>query len=236
MWHALVLVVVVAAGCGLPRDVDGTLDRVRGDAVRVGVAENAPWTVVGADVPGAEVSGAEAALVRDLAVRLDARVEWRRGSESTLMAALTEGELDLVVGGLLDDAPWTEQASLTRPYTTTRVVVATPEDVAAPDDLAGVRVAAPAGSTESAELADKDAAVVRVDDVADVHDMPVAVDDWRVVPLGLRSTRHVLHEEKHVWAVPLGENAWQVEVERFLADLSADEVVRLLDEAQRSSR
>ncbi|CAL9492198.1 hypothetical protein SUDANB95_03241 [Actinosynnema sp. ALI-1.44] len=75
MWRVVVLV----AGCGIPRDTDGTLDRVRGGVLRVGVAENPPWTVVGG--PG-EVSGAEAELAQRLVDELDAHVEWHPGTES----------------------------------------------------------------------------------------------------------------------------------------------------------
>ncbi|MFE2756940.1 substrate-binding periplasmic protein [Actinosynnema sp. NPDC059335] len=230
MWRRVVLLVVVlaAAGCGLPRDVDGTLDRVRGGVLRVGVTENRPWTVVG-DGPAEEVSGAEAELVGRLADRLGARVQWRHGSEAALMAAVEERRLDLVVGGLEANSPWTGQASLTRPYATTRVVVAAAGDV--PADLAGVRVAVREGTDEAAALADEDAVVVPVRDVADADGLPVVVEHWRVAGLGLRASDHVLLERSHVWAVPLGENGWQVEVERFLADLPDGEVDRLLAEA-----
>ena len=34
---------LLAASCSLPRDSDGTLDRIRGGTLRVGLAENPPW-------------------------------------------------------------------------------------------------------------------------------------------------------------------------------------------------
>ncbi|GAA1340940.1 substrate-binding periplasmic protein [Saccharothrix algeriensis] len=224
MWRVLVLVGVLVAGCGLPHDVDGTLDRVRGGVLRVGVTEHRPWTVL-----GDEVTGAEAELVQRLADRLGARVRWRRGAESELMAAVARRQLDLVVGGLAEDAPWTEHASLTRPYATSRVVVAAAGEV--PADLAGVRVAVRAGTAEVAALTAQDAVPVPVDDVAGAVDLPVAVEHWRAAGLGLRVTDHVLLEREHVWALPLGENGWQVEVERFLLGLPDGEVDRLLAEA-----
>ncbi|MEU4745395.1 transporter substrate-binding domain-containing protein [Actinosynnema sp. NPDC023658] len=225
MWRVLVLVAVLATGCGLPRDVDGTSERVRGGVVRVGVAENRPWTRVG---DGGEVSGVEVELVRRLAERVGARVEWTVGAESSLMAAVGERQLDLVVGGLEGNSPWIEEASLTRPYAVTKVVVAAAGDV--PEDLAGVRVAVRAGTDEAAALAEEDAVVVPVEEVGEARDLPVAVDDWRTAGLGLRAGKQVLVERSHVWALPLGENGWQVEVERFLAELPGGEVERLLAE------
>lgn len=149
---AAVLAVVLAAllmlvaGCGWPRDAGSTLADVRDGVLRVGVTENPPWTRVADD--GA-VSGAEVHLVERLAARLGARVEWHPGSESTLMAALKDRVLDLIVGGLDAKAPWTKQASLTKSFVTMRTVVAVPAGVAAPTNLAGVRVAVPAESPRS---------------------------------------------------------------------------------------
>jgi len=145
-WLPVLVLALVTAGCGLPRDVDGTLDRVRGGALRAGVTDNPPWTEAGDGEP----AGAEVELVERFADGLGARVEWRRGSESALMTALGNGELDVVVGGFEEQSPWVEHASLTLPYV-----------------------------------------------------------------------------DGHVWALPLGENAWQVEVERFLLALPDEEVDRL---------
>src|SRR6185369_5924264 len=36
--------VLLVAACDLPRDSDGTLDRVRGGTMRVGVVIDTPWT------------------------------------------------------------------------------------------------------------------------------------------------------------------------------------------------
>lgn len=102
------------AGCAsFPADPDGTLDRVQGGTLRVGVTENAPWVVLAED---GEPAGTEPDLVRAFAERIDADVEWTQGSETRLADALERGELDVVVGGLLDDTPWVESAATTRPY------------------------------------------------------------------------------------------------------------------------
>ncbi|TDB92727.1 transporter substrate-binding domain-containing protein [Micromonospora fluostatini] len=224
------VVLVLVTGCRWPQDVGTTLEDVRGGVLRVGVTESPPWTRVGDD---GSVTGAEAELVQRLAQRLDARVEWYPGSESTLMAALKDRVLDLVVGGLDAKAPWTEEAALTRPYVTVRTVVAVPPGVATPTDLAGTRVAVPAGTAEVAALRAAEADPVPVAEVTGKEDLPVVVGQWRLADLGLRETAHDLAVHDHVWAVPPGENGWQVEVERFLLALSHGEVERLLATAER---
>ncbi|MCU1431592.1 MAG: extracellular solute-binding protein family 3 [Actinotalea sp.] len=109
------------AGCGvtIPADPDGTLDRVRGGVLRVGVSENPPWTVLpGSGGDGAPPTGTEPALVLAFAEQQGAEVEWTLGGEEPLVAALAEGELDLVVGGLTSASPWASHAALTVPYVT----------------------------------------------------------------------------------------------------------------------
>ncbi|MEV4712560.1 transporter substrate-binding domain-containing protein [Micromonospora sp. NPDC049374] len=227
----LVVVLMLATGCGWPRDVGTTRDDVRGGVLRVGVSEAPPWTRV---TDEGAVTGAEAELVRRLARRLDARVEWFPGSESELMAALHGRVLDLVVGGLDAKAPWTTQAALTRSYVTMRTVVAVPTGVSAPGELSGVRVAVRGGTAEVAALRGEDALPVPVTEVSGREGLPVVVGQWRLAELGLRETGHELAVHDHVWAVPPGENGWQVEVERFLLALSHPEVEQLLADAERA--
>lgn len=118
------LVVLSAGGCQWPRDADGTSDRVRDGTIRVGVAHNPPWTIVGDG--GQEPSGVEVVLVRRLADSLGARVQWVPGGEAELVAALSERGLDLVVAGLDAKSPWAQDVALTTDYLTTDEVVAVP--------------------------------------------------------------------------------------------------------------
>ena len=99
-------------GCGLPRDADGALDRIRNGTMRVGIAENPPWVVVNER----QVSGIEAALVTALAKELNARVETVHGSETRLLEGLHRRELDMVIGGFTADSPWKRDVALTKPY------------------------------------------------------------------------------------------------------------------------
>jgi extracellular solute-binding protein (family 3) len=105
---------VFASACGLPRDTEGTTDRVRGGIVRAGAVIDPPWVVDSAGVP----AGIEPTVVSRLAQRLGARVQWRVSTESELLHALHERELDVVVGGLADDTPWKKEIAITLPYHT----------------------------------------------------------------------------------------------------------------------
>lgn len=111
---ALLAALLLLTGCGMriPSDPDGTLDRVTGATLRVGVSPNDGFTVVDDD----EVTGTDAELVEGFAATIDADVVWVPGSEEALVRDLEEGELDLVIGGITDATPWVEQAGVTRPY------------------------------------------------------------------------------------------------------------------------
>ena len=142
-----VIVLSVVVACGLPRDPQDTLERVRGGTLRVGFVVDTPWVTES----GGRAGGIEGAIAAELARGLGARVAWTHASETPLLTALHDGDLDLVIAGLTTESPWAAKASFTRPYyvdTTT-------------------------------------------------------VDGERT-------------EVPHVVAVPRGENAWQVHVERVL--------------------
>jgi len=224
---AAVLLAVGMAGCGIPRDPEGTLDRVRGGTLRAGITASEPWTTL----EGGRPDGVEVELVERFARELGVRVEWVDGSEAELIGALEVRELDLVVGGLTADTPWQAKAAITRSYATTRVVVAVPASQPPPGDLAGIRVAVEAGSDAAGILEDKtDAVPVRVPDVTQVKGSAVAVDEWLLDNLDLRDTGVHLTKAKHVMATPLGENAFLVRLERFLIAHQA-QVPALLDAA-----
>ncbi|HJU69829.1 MAG TPA: transporter substrate-binding domain-containing protein [Gemmatimonadaceae bacterium] len=105
-------VLLFAVACGLPRDPDRTLERVRGGVVRIGVAESRPWVIV--TPTGAE--GVEPVLAKAIADSLGATIEWIRKSESELLTDLSERKLDLVIGGLTHDSPWKTKIALTKPF------------------------------------------------------------------------------------------------------------------------
>lgn len=136
------LVAVTLGACGsLPRDPNGTLERVQAQGVlRVGASPAHGLVVIDGNgdandnSSGESVSGREAELAEGFAQEVGAEVRWVPGGESELVAAMERGELDLIIGGLHDDSGWAEQISLTRPYsesteadgTTVRHVLAVP--------------------------------------------------------------------------------------------------------------
>ena len=225
----VLLTAMLLAGCTIPQDPEGTLDRVTGGTMRVGVTSAEPWVTI----EGGSYDGVEVELVRRFARELGAEIEWTTGSEEELIGALHERKLDLVIGGLTKKSPWKKQVSLTRPYISTRIVVGFPPGAPQPaDDLKGLSVQVERG-TDAEGLLDRktDATPVAVEELR--RGEPAAADEYLLSDLGLRESGTRLAKVKHVMAVVAGENAFQVRLERFLLDANP-EVRRLLHEKGRT--
>jgi polar amino acid transport system substrate-binding protein len=227
IWLAALLT-LSSAGCGLPRDPMGTLERVRGGEMRVGVVPNEPWTEMDGGPSGVEVE-----LIEDFAGELGAEAVYVRGTTPDLLQAARQGEVDVVIGGFTDDSPGVreqKEAGITRPYLVTRPVVGVPQGKRRTEDLSGLKVAVGKMDATAAHLKEEEAFPVRVDDLQG-SGLPVAAYGWQLEAWGFEPAGPGLPEERHVMAVPLGENGWLVALERFLEG-RGEEAERMLREEE----
>lgn len=210
---AACVLVVVAAGCA-PRDARGTLARARGGTIRVGVSENRPWTTLPSGGGG---GGLESALAAEVARDLGAKVEWVRATESQLLTALALHELDLVIGGLTDATPWRSRVALTRPFYIDTIVVAGPEGAPRRRRLNGQPVAVRAAEPATGALVRAAGGTPML--VSELGNTPglVAAPTWQLASLAMTSIGITLHQARHVFATPRGENAWRAFVEASVA-------------------
>jgi polar amino acid transport system substrate-binding protein len=217
------LAALILTACGIPRDAEGTLERVQGGTVRVGITENPPWTELSDGSP----TGVEVDLVEGFAETLPARVEWFDGSQAELLRALEKRELDVVVGGFTADDPWAQMVTFTQPYAEISTFVGAPPGQRAPEEIDGVRVATERGHETAALVEDAGGIAVEVDELAAGRGL-VAAEEWELEALGMVPTEVELDRAQHVVAVPLGENAWLVRLERYLSARAAsvDELLR----------
>ena len=113
---AVLLILCLLAGCGLPHDPEKTSRRIAASHVlRVGATDNSPWT----DTQSPEPRGVEPTLVKEFARQVGARVEWTRGSETSLAQALKHHELDLAIGGFDAKTLWKSIAGVSQPFAET---------------------------------------------------------------------------------------------------------------------
>src|SRR3712207_3693414 len=134
--------VTAVAGCQYPRDVEGTLDRVEGGTMRVGVSDNEPWV----NLDGPEPSGVEPEIVRRFARTIDADIHWVQGDSEELVEALERVQLDVVVAGITRTSVYKKRVALTRPYVDTELLLAHPKGEEMPDEDHDTRIAVEADS------------------------------------------------------------------------------------------
>jgi polar amino acid transport system substrate-binding protein len=226
----LALVALVVSGCQYPRDPEGTLDRVEGGTLRVGVIEDPPWV----DLSGREPAGVEPELVRQFAAQLDADIEWVEGTESDLAEALAGFQLDLIVGGLDRGWPYGKELAMTRPYVDTEVQIGVPPGTELPDELGGEEIWVERNSEAAALLKQEEEDAVRVPfDALSEVDGPALLDTWDIDALGYERTDYILRDDEHAMAVAAGENGFLVELENFLLDRGAEADRLLTEEATR---
>ncbi len=219
----LLSLLFLTAACNIPRDPEGTLDRVTDGTLRVGITEADPWVIIEEEPTGVEVT-----LVEGFAETLSAEIEWVAGPEAELVGALERRELDLVIGGFASNTLWGQKVAIPAHYHEVLVVVAVPKEEDGPDDITGLEITVESNSEIAGLVEDKGAEPKRVPEIEKV-DGPTALEDYRLESLDAKSTGHILTRHKHSMAAPPGENAFIVQLERYLRSRRTD-VPRLLQE------
>jgi polar amino acid transport system substrate-binding protein len=227
---AAAALLATSGACQFPRDVEGTLERVEGGTLRVGVIDDPPWT----DLSGSQPHGVEPELVRRFAAQIDAEVEWIEGTESDLAEALRGFQLDLIIGGLTRSWPYGAEVAVTRPYVDTEIEIGVAPGTELPDELGGVEVWIEPNSEAAALLKqeEEDAIQVPFDSLEEI-DGPALLDSYEIDAIGYERTDYILRDDEHAWATPAGENAFLLEVEHFLLDRGEEAEDLLHEEAER---
>lgn len=219
----LFVAVLLAACEDFPRDPGGTLERVRNGELRVGLRESEPWAMRNNDV----MSGVEVRLVEQLAQSLNAKLRWVTPGPATveIFEALYRGQLDLVIGGITLDNPWSGRVTFTRPYLDSATVIAASRWQLT--SLTGESVLVDPAFPHMQKL--KDLGAIPVFRKRAPADPQLEVKPFWAVSGNEKVIRN-LTEDRHVFALPPGENAWLVYVDGFLQS-HRDTALRGLREA-----
>ena len=184
--------------------------------MRVGVIHEPPWVIL---EEGRDPAGVEPELVRRFAETIDAEIEWVEGTEADLAAAAGGFQIDLIIGGLTREFPYVDDVAMTAPYVDTEVELGLPRGEELPDELGGVEVFVERSSEAAALLREEeDDAVPVFFDSLDEIDGLALLDTYDIDAIDYERTDYILRDHEHAMAVPLGENAFMVELERFLLD------------------
>ena len=226
----LALLLFALAACDelrFPADPNNTLDTVLATKkMTVAAVDHSPWVKVSDDGPP---SGAEVALIEEFARDLGVSITWRRMPASAAFEALKQGEADLAIGGLIEkDVSAHDAAAPTYGYFHEALIVAARQGSEVPRELEGRRVFVPSDVIAAKLIREKGGIPLEDQAEADL----VALPHWQVSGHDLVPTGIVLQRSKHVLAVPKGENAWVMRIERFLRKRSGDMGASLRDYAR----
>lgn len=215
-------------GCRYPKDIEHSMERIQDGVLEVGLTENPPWVIRSEDGP----AGLEPEIIRSLAENLNSEIRWHWDSEDDLLAALQHRQIDMVIGGLTKRSRLSSQAALTRPYYQSRYTVGFRSGAQFPTSLDGLVVAIPTINHMYAALEDNNAKPVKVTDISHTE-RPVAAPTWWLSAHGLIAGPWEIITDKHVMALPKGENAWMLALQRHLSGYSnIEERLQQLEAAQ----
>lgn len=107
-WRLALCAALALAGCDrLPRDPDGTLDRIRAErSFRVGLIATGDVEI------GA---GRRDAFLERVARATGAAPAVKEGATEPLLLELQDGQLDLVIGVISPDSPWVSRVAQLKP-------------------------------------------------------------------------------------------------------------------------
>lgn len=208
-----ILLALLPSACGpFPADQRSSLESARADGLRVGVANAAGWSVW----DGETAAGADADLVRAMAQREGLEIEWIAGDSESLLRALEAAELHIVIAGLIQNSPWSSKVTMSEVYSVCDVVIGLPPAAAVtdPDEL---QVRIPSGFAHAAKLRQRGVVPVEVARLDD-GDRPAAGPAPLIAALGLMPWGDPLTTERHVVAIPHGENALHAALTRAIPE------------------
>jgi polar amino acid transport system substrate-binding protein len=212
---AIGICLAALSGCDdvrFPRDPNGTLEGVLATGrMRVAAADHVPWVIVEGD--GAP-SGAEVELVEAFARDLGVAIDWQRAPAFEALEALERGDADLAIGGYVNETlAALGGAAPSYAYFSEALIVAAEPGRPVPEDLEGRSVHVPPELL--AEELIRDRGGLPVSQMGEETDL-VALPHWDLTGRALVPTGIVLQRQNHVMAVPQGENAWLMRLDRFL--------------------
>ena len=200
------------SGCeSYPNDPKNSLEEAKAKKLRVGFIEAPPWIWV----EDGEVKGIEAEIVKGFAENINTEVEWIKGTEEELMPLLEAFELHLVVGGLTQSTPWKKHVGLTGPYKKEKVVVCNTNGDEIPKEIEDHPVGVKKGSAIGAYVKKKNGIPVFQDSLQTYQGL-VAVYEYELDAFDCSASQLSIHTERHVIAVPKGENNLLMTLEEYL--------------------
>ncbi|MBP5980525.1 MAG: transporter substrate-binding domain-containing protein [Halomonas sp.] len=207
----IIFLVLVLTGCRYPVNIERPMADMQGGELNIGLSENPPWVINTEQGP----AGLEVEIIQALAESMDATINWHWNSEGNLLAALSQYQLDLVIGGLTQDSNVNALAAPTKAYYKSHYSIGVSNGLSLPSSLKNIEVAVPVVN-HIAHALQKKGAIPRPTPDIGTHNEVVATPSWWLQAHDYQIDDWEIATDQHVMALPKGENAWMLVVQRHL--------------------
>lgn len=198
-----------------PKDPENTLEKVEEGILRAGITEAPPYVIFN---DGGEPAGIEVEIIKEFAKQLNARIEWTKGSESTILELLKERELDICAGGFSSKSVWKKHVHFATPHDTLVYTWGVPSG-AIPDEIEDNEVHVKKGTIAGALAAKNGANTQYKDDFSGDEPIIVAPAE-ELQKMGYLISEETMKEEMISFAIQKGENAF---LERLTLHITKNE-------------
>lgn len=209
-WVIVLFSILLCSSCRpFPRDPNNTLEEVKNKVLRVGLAHS--------DTSGRASSNPvsyEIKLVEEFARHLNARIEWVNGTQSDIIELLHHYQLHLAIGSYKKASPFKKDVAFSKPYLSEKIKVAAPVNSAVPQSIEGEKVLV-SNHLAAYHVKEKGGIPVLVDSLMASTEL-VAASERDLTKLNVQHSGIVLHKQEFVIAAPKGENAFLIELEKFI--------------------
>lgn len=206
----VVTLVIFTGGCeGFPKDPNGTLEKARNNILKVGLT----GYDAAADVPAEPVSG-QITFVRQFAREINAKIRWVKGSQGDITELLSHHELHMAIGGFTPDSPFKNEITLSKPYFAEKIKIAG-RGRAVPGRIKNEQVIVKDYIT-AMYVREKGAIPVISSAFSAPGNVLIAARESELNKMGIQQDDRILHKLEYVVAIPMGENAFLIALEKFI--------------------
>lgn len=194
-----------------PKDPRHTLEHVQGHVLKVGIADNGKW----AQMKGSTPSGVEVELVKGFAKELGAEIEWVPDAQNNLLERVELLDLDMAIGGFTKTSPWIKHVAFTKPHHSEKIKVGTIASGTIPEEIEDLPVHVRRNSMAAMYVKEKEGKPV-FDEQLKAGPHLIAGTEDELKQMGLKVSDYNLHKNEYVIAIPKGENAFLMRLEKYI--------------------
>ena len=209
----IVTLLLIFAGCeNYPKDPHNTLEKIKGDTIRVGIAESGQW----ASYKDHSAQGLEAEIIKTYAQQINATIKWIPGAQEDLINLMKKYEIDIAIGGFTNSSVFKKHAALTQPFYTEKIKVGAPASFPIPEEIEDQEVLVKEGSAALLAALAAEAKPVKYDSLNNSIAQLIVAPEYELEQMGLQVSKYDLKKIEHVLAIPKGENGFLADLDKYI--------------------